>query len=68
MKKNILVSPFSLSDKMEDSENTFRGSSLSLICIPVYDLQSWENPYWMDEQLDQYENQINLDTDGKDKC
>lgn len=58
MKKNIVVSPFSITDKMEDSENTFRGSSLSLTAIPVYELQSWENPVWMDEQLDQHEEEL----------
>lgn len=58
MKKKHIVSPFSISDKMEDSENTFTGSSLSLTRIPVYDIQSWENPDWMDEQLDQYEEEL----------
>lgn len=58
MKKKIVVSPFSLVDKMDSSENTFTGSSLSLTRIPVYELESWENPDWMDEELDKYEEEV----------
>lgn len=63
-----LINPFSINDKIENKYVVHQGSSFSLLSVPVTELKSWENPDWMDEQLDQHENQINLDTDGKDKC
>lgn len=68
-----IINPFSITDKIENRSDTFTGSSFSLLQWHVsweqYEhLESWENPYWMEKQLDQHENQINLDTDGKDKC
>ena len=68
-----IINPFSITDKIENRTDTFTGSSFSLLQWHVsweqyQHLESWENPDWMEKQLDQHENQINLDTDGKDKC
>lgn len=68
-----ITSPLSLVQRMqriEDEMNLTNVNVFSLLAIrkQYQHLESWENPDWMDKQLDQHENQINLDTYGKDKC
>lgn len=67
------TNPLSLVDKMESIQHDINITNLNVFSLlavrkQYQDLESWENPDWMDKQFDQHENQINLDTDGKDKC
>ena len=65
IKKIILSSPFSIADKIENNNDSFRGSSFSLLQLPIpgelyQQLKTWENPDWLDEQLDRYEEEVKL--------